>query len=85
MSRISIWAGSKGLWVSDVQEEDRGMDVCLGVPQSLDHEFALEVLGEPACVASDGVEKPIPLRLGEERCVFRVLETKNACQRIRAD
>lgn len=42
----------------------------------MDHEFALEVLGEPACVASDGLEQPISLRLGEERCVFRVLEIK---------
>ena len=65
--------------MSDVQEEDRGMDVCLGIPQSLDHEFTLEVFGEPACVASDGLEKPISLHLGEERCVFRVLEIRNAC------
>ena len=65
---------------SNLQEEDRGEDVRLRISESLEHVFVFEVLGKPDVVAFDGLEKPVPLALGEERCVFGILRRR----RVRA-
>ncbi len=65
-------------WVN-LQEEQAGENVRLGVPKSLDNELAFELFGTSGIIMLDGLEKPNPLSLGEKCCIFRVLRIVSKC------
>ena len=46
------------------------------VPESLEDELALELFRESQAILLDRLNKPLPFRFREERCLFRILDVE---------